>query len=166
MVEDEAKARANHARPLGGRAPRFLWKTDREGRFIETSHQLADVVGQKNADLLGRSVAEAAQALALGDAFPAAVASQKSWSAVEVHWPLDEPGTKAPVTLGGLPIFDEARRFAGFNGYGLFDLGRATSCEAPATVAPPAAPAQQAPTFEAPAPANVVPLRPHLPAWG
>ncbi len=191
------RLRAELAARHGTRPQRFVWKTDAEGRFVEVSPALAEIVGAGNADLLGRSVAEIAEALGLGAAFPQAIAARKSWSGVEVAWPLEAQGARAPARLGGLPAFDAARRFAGFTGYGVLDLAHAVAAAAPAPTqsrretAPaagePASYAEEtaAPVLsleEAPAaafrwqeqeqefepaepgpPANVVPLRPHLP---
>lgn len=161
-IGDEARGAAQALRGRlaarhGDRAPRFLWKTDAEGRFIDVTHTLADVVGDANADILGRAAAEVARAFALDPAFARAVASQKSWSGVEVDWPLDAPGARVPTTLGALPATDADRRFAGYQGYGVLHLDRArldTALDAPA-------PEQLAPAGEvAFAAPNVVPLRP------
>ena len=126
--------RARLAERHGDLAPRFLWKTDAAGRFVDVTHVLGDVVGQKYADLLGLDVEEASRVLRLGPVFAAALASRKSWSGVEVDWPIEEPPASAPTTLGALPIHDAARRFIGFQGYGVLRLSRA---EPRATVAPP-----------------------------
>ncbi|MEK4033096.1 PAS domain-containing sensor histidine kinase [Methylocystis sp. IM3] len=150
----------------GGRAPRFLWKTDAAGRFVDVTHVLADVAGAARAEIIGRTVEEVVSDFALDPAVASAVASEKSWSGLSVDWPLDE-ATRAPVTLGGLPISDADRRFAGFQGYGVIHLDRAFI--AAAAPRPPAArtPAESRPeSAPEPSPAqayaadNVVPLRP------
>ena len=51
-----AELRARLAERHGEAAPRFLWKTDAAGRFVDVTHVLGDVVGAKYADLLGRGV--------------------------------------------------------------------------------------------------------------
>jgi signal transduction histidine kinase len=117
--------RARLAERHGDLAPRFLWKTDAAGRFVDVTHVLGDVVGHKYADLLGLDIEEASKALGLGPAFGAALASRKSWSGIEVDWPIEEPPASAPTTLGALPIHDTARRFIGFQGYGVLRLSRA-----------------------------------------
>lgn len=162
--------RAQLAARHGERAPRFLWKTDAEGRFIDVTHVLADVVGESAADVLGRSIGEVSRALDLDPAFEKAIASRKSWSGVEVAWPIDNPDARVPATLGALPIADEDRRFAGFQGYGVLHLARATLQNAPAPEAAAAAADALAPPPRHPiaamddgvdfSAANVVPLRP------
>jgi len=106
-------------------ARRFLWKTDAAGRFVDVTHVLEDVVGEKNADLLGRSVDEVSRSLGLGPAFAAALATHKSWSGVEIDWPVEKPDAVAPTTLGALPIHDAQRRFLGFQGYGVLRPAKA-----------------------------------------
>jgi signal transduction histidine kinase len=140
------------------RTPRFLWKTDAEGRFVDVTHVLADVAGAEGADILGRSVEEAAARFGLDAAFASAIAAQRSFAGVGVDWPIAGAGARAPTTLGGLPVTDAERRFAGFQGYGVMHLDRAF-------LAAPAAPQPERPPAEQPAPDiyladNVVPLRP------
>ncbi|WP_442754995.1 ATP-binding protein [Methylocystis sp. JAN1] len=146
----------------GERAPRFLWKTDAAGRFVDVTRVLADIAGDARADILGREVASVVSGFGLAPAFAEAVAAQRSWSGVEVAWPLEEDGARAPVTLGALPTMDADRRFAGFQGYGVIHLDRAFVAEAPAPVAEtPASPPLGA--LERYSSGNVVPLRPAAP---
>ena len=140
--------RASLAARHGARAPRFLWKTDAQGRFVDVTHVLADVVGETGADILGRSVEEAAEALSLNSAFAQAVASRRSWSGVEVAWPLEESGARVPATLGALPMMDADRRFVGFQGYGVLHLDRALAADAPAEEAPLALAPREEPQTE------------------
>lgn len=123
ISEETADLRRRLAARHGARAPRFLWRTDAEGRFIDVSHALADALGEAAADILGRSVKDASQALALDPAFARAVASHRAWSGVEVEWPLE--GGAVPTTLGALPMRDSAQRFFGYQGYGVLHLDRA-----------------------------------------
>jgi signal transduction histidine kinase len=141
---------------------RFLWRTDAAGRFVDVTHVLADVAGRESADILGRNVADVSRAFSFEPAFAAALASQKSWSGVEVNWPFEEPFCEVPTSLGALPIYDEARRFAGFQGYGVLRLDRAAAREARPTPQLPPAKIETIPE-KAPSPPtgdNIVPLRP------
>jgi signal transduction histidine kinase len=158
--EDPAAAmalRAALSERHGARAPRFLWKTDAAGRFIDVTQALADVVGEENADILGRSVEEVASSLVLDPAFARAIATRKSWSGIEVDWPLRAARARAPVTLGALPTMDADRRFAGFQGYGVLHLSRAF-VSAPEAEPPPALPAPEMDEPDYPS-GNVVSLR-------
>jgi len=150
-----AALRRSLAARHGARAPRFLWRTDAGGRFIDVNHALADVVGPSAADILGRSVQDASQALALHPAFGRAVASRRAWSGVEVDWPLEGDSGRVPTTLGARPMMDSDRRFLGYQGYGVLHIDR-VSAAAPAAAAASAGPEQS--PFE-PLGDNVVMLR-------
>jgi PAS domain S-box-containing protein len=165
------------------RPERFLWRTDAEGRVVEITAALADVVGREYGDIVGHDLMDAARRLRLDpqDRLGAALASRRSWSGVALDWPVqcDPPGRAArvPVTLGALPVFDDARRFGGFQGYGVLHVDRMRDEPEPPPVESPAVDAPEAelpPTDEPAAPlvveepppivstgGKVVPLRPH-----
>jgi len=129
-VSDETAAlRRSLAARHGARSPRFLWKTDSAGRFTAVTHTLADVVGEKAADILGRSVQDATQALALDAAFVRAVVSRRAWSGVEVEWPFEGEAGCVPTTLGARQMTDSAGRFLGYQGYGVLRINRARAAE-------------------------------------
>ncbi|MBM3652028.1 MAG: sensor histidine kinase [Alphaproteobacteria bacterium] len=131
-VSDEtATLRRSLAARHGAHSPRFLWKTDAQGRFTDVTHVLADVVGDAAADILGRSVEEASRALRLDPAFARAVASRRAWSGVEVEWPLEGDSGRTPTTLGALQLTDSAKRFLGYQGYGVLHIDRARAAEPP-----------------------------------
>jgi PAS domain S-box-containing protein len=150
------------------RPERFLWRTDAEGRVVDVTAALADVVGCENGDVVGRDLMETARRLRLDprDHLASALASRRSWSGVELDWPLQNRAARVPVTLGALPVFDDARRFAGYQGYGVLHVDRVRAEPEPEPVSegevqePAAAP----PEVVEPPPivstgANVVPLR-------
>lgn len=153
---EAAPLRARLLARHGVHPPRFLWKTDAAGRFVHVTHVLADVAGGDSADILGRTIGEVAERFVLGGQLPRAFFSGKSWSGIEVEWPLERAGERAPVVFGGMPAFDAQRRFAGYQGYGVFHLSRAVLRPAAATPAHRDAP-EQPPVFSSD---NVVPLRP------
>jgi len=164
---------ARHAAAHGAH-PRFLWKTDADGRFASVTRVLAEIVGAANADIVGAGVEETVARLGLAPQFQDSLRGGRSWSGVETHWPLERPGDVIPVTLGAMPAYDADRRFTGYLGYGVLRLGEAVSrAAAPAeATAKATSPAPGAPTAEpsdlvetAPDWAeNVVPLRPRAPA--
>ena len=47
-----------------------------------------------------------------------AFATGATWSGIMLNWPVDGGGT-LPVELSGLPIFDAARNFIGYRGFGV-----------------------------------------------
>ncbi|WP_036291006.1 histidine kinase dimerization/phospho-acceptor domain-containing protein [Methylosinus sp. PW1] len=162
------------------RPERFLWRSDAEGRVLDVTAALADVVGRENGDIAGRSFLELASRLRLApdDRLADAFASRRSWSGVELDWPLDGGGARVPVTLGALPIFDDGRHFGGYQGYGVLHVDRLrhepeSNSEPEPDIAPPAEepaaalepPAEAAPLAEAEQTsaligAKIVPLRP------
>ena len=162
--------RARLAERHGEAAPRFLWKTDAAGRFVDVTHVLGDVVGARYADLLGRGVEESSRELGLDPAFAAALATRKSWSGIMVDWPVEDPACRVPTTLGALPIYDAGRGFSGFQGFGVLRLSLATPPAMPDAapeIAPPETVEMEAEPRTPPPPrepefsgANVVPLRP------
>ena len=165
-----AGLRARLGERHGEAAPRFLWKTDAAGRFVDVTHVLADVVGARYADLLGRGVEETSEEMGLGFGFAAALATRKSWSGVMVDWPVEDPACRVPTTLGALPIYDAGRGFLGFQGFGVLRLSLATPTDMPDAapeIAPPETVELEAEPRTPPPPrepefsgANVVPLRP------
>ncbi|MGA9825663.1 MAG: PAS domain-containing sensor histidine kinase, partial [Methylocystis sp.] len=165
-----AELRARLAERHGEAAPRFLWKTDAAGRFVDVTHVLGDVVGARYADLLGRGVEESSRELGLDPAFAAALATRKSWSGIMVDWPVEDPACRVPTTLGALPIHDAGRGFSGFQGFGVLRLSLATppaTPDAAPEIAPPETVEMEAEPRTPPPPrepefsgANVVPLRP------
>jgi signal transduction histidine kinase len=157
ISEKTAALRRSLAARHGARSPRFLWKTDSEGRFIHLTPALASVVGEAAADILGRSVANASHALSLDPAFARACASRRAWSGVEVEWPLEDNIGSVPTTLGALPMTDADRRFLGYQGYGVLHIDRARAVQPPQAIVGD----RQDDSQERPAD-NVVMLRAHL----
>lgn len=154
---------------LGAPAARFLWRADARNVVIQLTPQLAEAVGPGCADLIGRDFCAAADVLGLDPArkLAAALAERKTFGHIELAWPIEGAGAVAPVTLGGLPVFepgaDGARIFDGWRGFGVIHLDRLREG------APVYAPFAAAPAFSKPAPcedfagqvsAVVVPLRP------
>ena len=109
----------------GARAPRFLWKTDAEGRFIDVTHVLADVAGDEASDIIGRTVEEVVFSFGLDPAFAVAIAARKSFAGVEADWPLAETAPARRRCSAACRSRDAVRRFAGFQGYGVMRLDRA-----------------------------------------
>jgi PAS domain S-box-containing protein len=109
------------ARLRGRGTVRFLWQTDEAGRFIAHTDILADVVGDASAALTGRTWGDIAGDLVLdptgriSDSF----ARRETWSGETVHWRIAGTDRAIAVDLAGMPVFDRARHFVGFRGFGL-----------------------------------------------
>ncbi len=114
-----------------GCAARFLWKTDANDVFLETTPPLREIVGAANALIVGRGAQEVSRDFDLGDALTTALFARKSFSGVRVEWPLGAAGPgvegRVPTDFGALPIHDAARRFVGFQGYGVLRLDQAVA---------------------------------------
>jgi signal transduction histidine kinase len=145
----------------GGETARFVWKTDAEGRFVAFSSTILPPADAVLHPFLGRTVFEIVEAYGLDAAFSSAFRCETSWCGVPADWPLfDEVGRvigRAPATLGALPEWTAARRFAGFKGYGVLRLDTARMADA-----------SKARALHVAAPedrhaANVVQLRPSIP---
>ncbi len=120
---DTASARDQSERADIRRTPsRFVWQTDPEGRFTSVSAELAAVVGDDNAEVLGLDWEEAASHFGIENAeeVTAAIARHDTWSGVTVLWPVAGREKAHPVDLAALPVFDRERRFQGYRGFGVF----------------------------------------------
>jgi PAS domain S-box-containing protein len=185
------EVRANLLKSHPNPTTRFLWQTDETGRMTSITPPLAEIVGAKNADLVGRELAEIVDGLQLDPSGRLLSAMQvpEKWSGIEVAWLIAGAAAAVPVDLGGFPVFDAERSFRGFRGFGAIHLDRIREAEPPPQTsgahavpvvdAQPiipeeaAAPVDSTPeqiaveqaSAEAPQPAltppNVVPLRPY-----
>lgn len=166
--------RGDFERRRPGLAPaRFLWRTDADNVVTEVTPPLAEIVGAGCADLVGRDLIAAAEALGLDprQKLAAALRGRVTFSGVELDWPIEKAAASAPVTFGGLPAFGSDRAFEGWRGFGVIHLDRLHDAppvvapfgdKAPARITPDrAAPDQFAPDRAAPEYSGVVvPLRP------
>lgn len=136
MVEPNghAEPRSGHAEPRSGHAQppsahaetprqhplRFLWQMDAEGRFVLGSDEFIRLIGPHTAAGFGRPWREIADEFSLDPEgrVAQALASQDTWAGITVNWPADG-GEHLPVELAGLPVYDNARNFAGFKGFGV-----------------------------------------------
>lgn len=136
MVEPNghAQPRSGHAEPRSGHAQppsahaetprqhplRFLWQMDAEGRFVLGSDEFIRLIGPRTAAGFGRPWREIADEFSLDPEgrVAQALASQDTWAGITVSWPADG-GEHLPVELAGLPVYDSARNFAGFRGFGV-----------------------------------------------
>jgi PAS domain S-box-containing protein len=105
----------------GRRHPlRFMWRMDAEGRFWLDSGEFTRLIGARTAAGFGRLWSDIAQAFGLDPdgRVAKAVATRNTWSGITLNWPVDD-GSRLPVELSGLPMFDRAQNFAGYRGFGV-----------------------------------------------
>jgi len=114
--------------PLERRHPlRFVWQMDEEGRFTLGSDEFIGLIGPRTAAVLGRPWREIAAELGLDPEgrVAQAIATHETWSGLTVGWPVDDSAERLMVELSGLPVFDRARVFRGYRGFGVCrDLAR------------------------------------------
>jgi PAS domain S-box-containing protein len=99
---------------------RFVWQMDTDGRFALGSDEFTRLIGARTAAGFGRLWSEIADAFGLdpGGRVVSAVATRNTWSGITLNWPVDG-GSRLPVELSGLPIYDRNRNFAGYRGFGV-----------------------------------------------
>ena len=100
---------------------RFVWQIDAEGRFSLISDEFLRIAGAHTAAIQGRPWSDVARALDLDPhgRIAEAIDRGETFSGIVALWPLDEQ-TRGRVELSGMPIFDAARNFAGYRGFGIY----------------------------------------------
>ena len=107
--------------PRARRHPlRFMWQMDAEGRFLLGSDEFTRLIGARTASGFGRLWSEIADTFGLDPEGRVlqAVATRDTWSGIALDWPVDG-GARLRVELSGLPMFDRARNFVGYRGFGV-----------------------------------------------
>ncbi|MCA1489430.1 PAS domain S-box protein [Ensifer sp. NBAIM29] len=105
----------------GGRAVRFVWKIDAEGRFSEISEEFASAVGPNAADVVGLTFEELASRYDLDpdNKINELLHRRDTWSGKTILWPVEGTRLKVPVDLAALPTYSRTREFDGFRGFGI-----------------------------------------------
>jgi len=100
---------------------RFVWQMDADGHFALGSDELIEILGPGIVAAVGRRWSEIAAELNLDpdNQVARALASHETWSGIVTMWPVDEGRDRLPVELSGLPVFDRARAFRGYRGFGV-----------------------------------------------
>ena len=99
---------------------RFMWQMDSGGRFSISRDEFTHLIGVHTAAGFGRPWGEIAETFGLDPdgRVVKAIATRTTWSGIILNWPVDGGGRLA-VELSGLPIYDHARNFAGYRGFGV-----------------------------------------------
>ena len=107
------------ARPVS-RPARFLFLTDDEGRLQSLSAAFGHLTGTDPADLIGQPLADVVADIdpLRGAEMARAMFSRAAWSGLAVDWP-GENGEETPIEFSATPVFDSARAFIGYNGFGM-----------------------------------------------
>ena len=117
VIDAFASQPVPHARRL---PLRFTWRMDRKGRFTLGSDEFLGLIGPRTTAAFGRPWREIAETFGFDPTgrMMQAFATGATWSGITLNWPVDGGGT-LPVELSGLPIFDAARNFIGYRGFGV-----------------------------------------------
>ncbi|MEN3147264.1 ATP-binding protein [Neorhizobium sp. IRAMC:178] len=110
-----------------GRATRFVWKIDAEGRFREVSSEFADAVGPHAADINGMAFTDLAALFHLDPEgkITELLNKRDTWSGKTIWWPIEGTSLIVPVDLAALPTYTRTREFDGFRGFGIVRIGDA-----------------------------------------
>lgn len=163
--------------PPGKLPLRFIWHTDADGRFALQSREFARLIGPQTAHALDGRWADIASRFDLDPdgAVATAMAERRTLSGVAVAWPTDDPNTRIPAEVSGVPFYGSDQQFAGYRGFGLVrelstlpQFAASQPIEEPVQTPRPTSHAEHVPAPAAfveperpadPAP-NVVPFRP------
>lgn len=107
------------------RASRFVWKIDAAGRFSSISHEFAEAVGPKAANVEGMSFSDLAALFNLDpDGKIAELLNRRdTWSGKTIFWPVEGTSLTVPIDLAALPTYTRSREFDGFRGFGIVRIG-------------------------------------------
>ncbi len=103
---------------------RFVWQADAETRFTHVSPALAQAVGSRAGDIVGRTWDELTRTVVSDPegAVAGSLARRETWSARTVYWKMDDQPLEVPVEWGGMPVFGADRELRGFRGFGLLRM--------------------------------------------
>lgn len=109
------------------RASRFVWKIDAAGRFSSISHEFADAVGPKAANVEGMSFTDLAALFNLDPdgKITELLNRRDTWSGKTILWPVEGTSLTVPIDLAALPTYTRSREFDGFRGFGIVRLADA-----------------------------------------
>ena len=97
-----------------------MWQMDATGHFSLGSDEFISLIGARTAAGFGQLWSDIAKHFGLDPEGRVlkAFATHNTWSGITLDWPVDGGG-RLPVELSGLPVFDRARNFAGYRGFGV-----------------------------------------------
>src|SRR5882724_12616691 len=117
----KAAERSDEPSPHPQRHPlRFVWQMGADGRFSLGPDEFTRLIGAHTATGFGRLWSEIAETFGLDPegCVVKAIATRDTWSGITLNWPVDG-GSHLLIELSGLPIYDNARNFVGYRGFGV-----------------------------------------------
>ncbi|WP_321499367.1 ATP-binding protein [Breoghania sp.] len=157
LVEPEEQPTPAFAFDSDGRPVRFVWQMNASHVFTGVSPELAHVIGEEAADIVGRSWPEVAERLDLDPEgrVAAALSRRDTWSGLTVEWPVTDNPVVVPVDLAALPAFDRFRQFEGYRGFGVCRPADAVTMERMHQIPAFLAEEEEAPNIKAPLDADL-----------
>jgi PAS domain S-box-containing protein len=115
-------AEAVQERPRG--PIRFIWQADAEMRFTQVSAGLAQVIGRRTGDIVGRTWDELTRSIIKDPESSIAQLTKRgeTWSGRPVFWTLEDASQEVPVDLAGMAVFGADREIIGYRGFGLLRM--------------------------------------------
>lgn len=111
---------------------RFVWEMDEEFVFTRVSAELAEALGEQNADIHGRKWEEIREKLGIAEnnEITKALEKKDTWSGKTIMWPLitqiiGNKIVKVPIDFAGLPDYGKNKKFSGFKGFGIIRIADA-----------------------------------------
>jgi signal transduction histidine kinase len=100
---------------------RFVWHMDADSRFVVGSDEFMELVGPRTIAACGRFWSQIATEMNLDPdgQVARAIATQETWSGIQISWPVDDLTDRLVVELSGLPVFDRDHAFSGYRGFGV-----------------------------------------------
>lgn len=131
MAEDDIGVDSGFHFDAQGRATRFVWKIDAEGRFSEISDEFGAAVGPRAAAISGLDFATVADRFGFDADHKIRELLQRrdTWSGKTIFWPVEGTNLAVPVDLAALPTYSRNREFDGFRGFGIVRVADAVADE-------------------------------------
>ncbi|MXQ14433.1 PAS domain-containing sensor histidine kinase [Microvirga makkahensis] len=123
-IANASAEQASIGRERARSSVRFVWQADAEARFTHVSPALAEAVGRRAGDIVGRTWDELTRTVVSDPEGIVArsFAQGETWSARTVYWAMDDQAMEVPVEWGGMPVFGPGRELHGFRGFGLLRM--------------------------------------------
>lgn len=131
MAKDNTGGDSGFRFDAQGRATRFVWKIDAEGRFSEISDEFGAAVGPHAAAISGLDFATVADRFGFDADHKIRELLQRrdTWSGKTIFWPVEGTNLAVPVDLAALPTYSRNREFDGFRGFGIVRVADAVADE-------------------------------------
>ncbi len=112
---------------------RFIWQADADMRFTQVSPGLAQAVGQRTGDVVGRTWDDLTRSIVQDPEGSIAQLTGRgeTWSGRTVFWTLDDASQEVPVDLAGMAVFGADREIIGYRGFGLLRMDEPRKRKAP-----------------------------------